>query len=135
MLTPASSCNTACDLWQYADNATGGYVEGVGKCDVNKLIGDKSLEWFIGNEQHQEESQQNGEEVLGYLTTTADVANIRKEPNVNAPIIRQATKGQGHTYYEWAYDGSHFWHKVAEDNWMRDDPASINKDGKSKGVV
>ncbi|ENQ3106054.1 N-acetylmuramoyl-L-alanine amidase [Bacillus cereus] len=122
----------ACDIWQYADNATGGYVEGIGNCDVNKLIGDKSLEWFIGNDSQLAPPQ---EEVLGYLTTTADVANIRKEPNVNAPIMRQTTKGQGHTYYEWSYDGSHFWYRVNTENWMRDDTASINKDGKSKGVV
>ncbi|PEA54515.1 N-acetylmuramoyl-L-alanine amidase [Bacillus pseudomycoides] len=122
----------ACDLWQYADNATGGYVEGIGNCDVNKLIGDKSLEWFIGSESQLVPPQ---EEVLGYLTTTADVANIRKEPNVNAPIMRQATKGQGHTYYEWSYDGSHFWYRVNPENWMRDDTASINKDGKLQGVV
>ncbi|SFI27218.1 GH25 family lysozyme [Bacillus sp. 103mf] len=122
----------ACDIWQYADNATGGYVEGIGNCDVNKLIGDKSLEWFIGNDSQLAPPQ---EEVLGYLTTTADVANIRKEPNVNAPIMRTAVKGQGHTYYAWHWDGSHFWYKVALDNWMRDDTASINKDGKSKGVV
>ncbi|MDC2864645.1 GH25 family lysozyme [Bacillus sp. BP-3] len=122
----------ACDIWQYADNATGGYVEGIGNCDVNKLIGDKSLEWFIGNDSQLAPPQ---EEVLGYLTTTADVANIRKEPNVNAPIMRQTTKGQGHTYYEWSYDGSHFWYKVNSDNWMRDDVCKINKDGKSKGVV
>jgi len=25
-------------------------LEGIGNCDVNKLIGDKSLEWFIGND-------------------------------------------------------------------------------------
>lgn len=37
-----------CELWQYADNTTGGYVEGIGNCDVNCLNGDKSLEWFIG---------------------------------------------------------------------------------------
>jgi len=119
-------------IWQYADNVTGGYVEDIGNCNVNKLIGDKSLEWFIGNDFQLAPPQ---EDILGYLTTTADVANIRKEPNVNAPIMCQATKGQGYTYYKWAYDGSHFWYKVAEDNWMRDDTASINKDGKSKGVV
>ncbi|WP_035436830.1 GH25 family lysozyme [Bacillus sp. UNC322MFChir4.1] len=122
----------ACDMWQYADNATGGYVEGIGNCDVNKLIGDKSLEWFIGNDSQLAPPQ---EDVLGYLTTTADIANIRKEPNVNSSIMRQATKGQGHTYYEWSYDGSHFWYRVNPENWMRDDTASINKDGKNQGVV
>ncbi len=72
------------------------YVEGIGNCDVNRLNGDKSLEWFIGSDSQLVPPQV---EVLGYLTTTADVANIRKEPNVNATIMHQATKGQGHTYY------------------------------------
>ncbi|MCM3736256.1 N-acetylmuramoyl-L-alanine amidase [Bacillus cytotoxicus] len=121
-----------CDLWQYADGETGGWLDGIGKVDLNYLNGDKSLEWFTGGS---DPSLQPQEEALGYLTTTADVANIRKEPNVNAPIMRQATKGQGHTYYEWSYDGSHFWYRVNPENWMRDDTASINKDGKSKGVV
>ncbi|MEH6892640.1 GH25 family lysozyme [Bacillus sp. JJ864] len=122
----------ACDLWQYADGETGGWLDGIGKVDLNYLNGDKPLEWFTGGSA---QSLQPQEEVLGYLTTTAEVANIRKEPNVNAPIMRQATKGQGHTYYEWSYDGSHFWYKVNPENWMRDDVAKINKDGKSTGVV
>ncbi|MDC2863875.1 GH25 family lysozyme [Bacillus sp. BP-3] len=121
-----------CDIWQYADNATGGYVEGVGKCDVNKLIGDKSLEWFIGNDS-QLAPPQDG--VLGYLTTTADVANIREQPSVDSPVRRQAVKNEGHTYYDWHYDGQYFWYKVDTENWMRQDTVKINKDGKSQGVV
>ncbi|PHA00949.1 N-acetylmuramoyl-L-alanine amidase [Bacillus pseudomycoides] len=121
----------ACDLWQYADGETGGWLDGIGKVDLNRLNGDKTLEWFIGSSN----SLLPQDEVLGYLTTTADVANIRKEPNVNSPVMRTATKGQGHTYYAWSYDGAHFWYKVATDNWMRDDVASINKDGKWHGVV
>ena len=107
-------------------------VEGIGNCDVNKLISDKSLEWFIGSDSQLVPPQ---EEVLGYLTTTADVANIREQPSVNSPVARQAVKGQGHTYYDWHYDGAHFWFKVAENNWMRDDTVKINKDSKSQGVV
>ncbi|MDO6629416.1 glycoside hydrolase family 25 protein [Bacillus thuringiensis] len=34
-----------CDMWQYTET---GYVEGIGKCDLNQLIGDKDLSWFIG---------------------------------------------------------------------------------------
>ncbi|PEA86660.1 N-acetylmuramoyl-L-alanine amidase [Bacillus thuringiensis] len=34
-----------CDMWQYTET---GYVEGVGKCDLNRFIGDKDLSWFIG---------------------------------------------------------------------------------------
>lgn len=38
----------SCDLWQYADGETGGWLDGIGKCDLNYLNGDKSLEWFVG---------------------------------------------------------------------------------------
>ncbi|MDA1777445.1 GH25 family lysozyme [Bacillus cereus group sp. BY9-3LC] len=33
-----------CDLWQYTET---GNVAGIGKCDLNKLIGNKDLSWFI----------------------------------------------------------------------------------------
>ncbi|MFI8706025.1 GH25 family lysozyme [Bacillus sp. NPDC077411] len=36
----------ACDLWQYADGETGGWLDGIGKVDLNDLNGDKTLEWF-----------------------------------------------------------------------------------------
>ncbi|WP_242221544.1 hypothetical protein [Bacillus cereus group sp. BfR-BA-01380] len=49
--------------------------------------------------------------------------------------MRTAVKGQGYTYCAWSYDGAHSGYKVATDNWIRDDVASINKDGKTKGVV
>lgn len=32
-----------CDLWQYTET---GNVAGIGKCDLNKLIGNKDLSWF-----------------------------------------------------------------------------------------
>lgn len=37
-----------CDIWQYADGETGGWLDGVGKVDLNVLNGDKPLSWFIG---------------------------------------------------------------------------------------
>lgn len=120
-----------CDIWQYTET---GYVEGIGKCDLNDLIGDKTLEWFIGAQNNQCQEQVN-DEILGYLTTTVDVANIREEHNLNSSVMRTAVKGQGHTYYDWYYDGAHFWYKVNPNNWMRDDVVSINKDGKTKGVI
>ncbi|MGG0209505.1 GH25 family lysozyme [Bacillus mycoides] len=33
----------ACDIWQYTET---GNVPGIGKCDLNELIGSKSLSWF-----------------------------------------------------------------------------------------
>lgn len=32
-----------CDIWQYTET---GNVDGIGKCDLNYLIGGKSLDWF-----------------------------------------------------------------------------------------
>ncbi|PES18501.1 GH25 family lysozyme [Bacillus cereus] len=32
-----------CDIWQYTET---GNVAGIGKCDLNKLVGNKSLAWF-----------------------------------------------------------------------------------------
>ncbi|MCU5716683.1 GH25 family lysozyme [Bacillus cereus] len=40
-----------CDIWQYTET---GNVPGIGKCDLNSLIGSKSLDWFTGAEQKQE---------------------------------------------------------------------------------
>jgi GH25 family lysozyme M1 (1,4-beta-N-acetylmuramidase) len=39
-----------CDIWQFTET---GYVEGIGKCDLNQLIGGKDLSYFIGEEQEQ----------------------------------------------------------------------------------
>ncbi|MGE1044105.1 GH25 family lysozyme [Bacillus wiedmannii] len=43
-----------CDIWQYTET---GNVPGIGKCDLNSLIGNKSLSWFTGAEQKQEQVQ------------------------------------------------------------------------------
>ncbi len=43
-----------CDIWQYTET---GNVPGIGKCDLNSLIGSKSLSWFTGAEQKQEPVQ------------------------------------------------------------------------------
>ncbi|MED1509024.1 GH25 family lysozyme [Bacillus proteolyticus] len=34
-----------CDIWQYTET---GNVPGIGKCDLNSLVGVKSLSWFTG---------------------------------------------------------------------------------------
>lgn len=36
----------SCDIWQYTDN---GYIEGIGRVDINLLQGIKTLNWYIGN--------------------------------------------------------------------------------------
>ncbi|MED3078577.1 glycoside hydrolase family 25 protein [Bacillus wiedmannii] len=47
-----------CDIWQYTDT---GNVPGIGKCDLNQLIGNKSLSWFIGSDQVNQSIQFNRE--------------------------------------------------------------------------
>ncbi|MGH0590410.1 GH25 family lysozyme [Bacillus mycoides] len=45
--TPQAKPNYICDMWQYTDN---GYIDGIGKVDLNEIIGDKDLEWFLNKE-------------------------------------------------------------------------------------
>ncbi|UTG84540.1 GH25 family lysozyme [Bacillus paranthracis] len=35
-----------CDMWQYTDN---GYINGIGRVDINLLEGDKDLKWYLGS--------------------------------------------------------------------------------------
>ncbi|HDX9589268.1 TPA: N-acetylmuramoyl-L-alanine amidase [Bacillus pseudomycoides] len=133
----------ACDLWQYADGETGGWLDGIGKVDLNYLNGDKSLSWFIGGSNGL--VAEGNEDVvlpsdwqsnnLGSVTVTVDVANVRENPSADASIKRQVYKNSGHIYLAWHYDGSYFWYKIAENNWLRADVCKINKDGKNQGVV
>lgn len=52
-----------CDIWQYTET---GNVPGIGKCDINSLIGDKPLSWFVGAVQEQaQEAKRNVIEVGG----------------------------------------------------------------------
>lgn len=36
-----------CDIWQYTET---GYIEGIGKCDINRLNGGKELAWFTNKD-------------------------------------------------------------------------------------
>ncbi|WP_255287087.1 GH25 family lysozyme [Bacillus cereus] len=44
--SPQKKPSYPCDIWQYTDN---GYIDGIGKVDINLLQGDKTLSWYIGN--------------------------------------------------------------------------------------
>ncbi|EOP46688.1 GH25 family lysozyme [Bacillus cereus] len=46
----------ACDIWQYTET---GNVPGIGKCDLNELIGNKPLSWFT-EEKQPEQTVSNG---------------------------------------------------------------------------
>ncbi|MFD6509276.1 N-acetylmuramoyl-L-alanine amidase C-terminal domain-containing protein [Bacillus sp. NPDC060175] len=49
-----------CDIWQYADGETGGWLDGIGKVDLNSLVGDKPLSWFTGEKQPEQPVSNGG---------------------------------------------------------------------------
>lgn len=49
-----------CDIWQYTET---GNVPGIGKCDLNELIGSKSLSWFTNQIAEKTEKQEEGVEI------------------------------------------------------------------------
>ncbi|MEY8347269.1 GH25 family lysozyme [Bacillus cereus] len=48
-----------CDIWQYTET---GNVEGIGKVDLNYLVGNKPLSWFLGSTNH---IQNYSEQIVG----------------------------------------------------------------------
>ncbi|MBC6972970.1 N-acetylmuramoyl-L-alanine amidase [Bacillus sp. Xin] len=72
-----------CDIWQYTET---GHVNGIGKCDLNKLVGDKPLSWFIGEEANTVASniQSNQEKGIGIAVSKYPVGygvNLYNEPD------------------------------------------------------
>lgn len=54
-----------CDIWQYTET---GNVPGIGKCDLNQLIGNKPLSWFTESVPKQENIQaQVSKQILSNL--------------------------------------------------------------------
>lgn len=43
---PQKKPSYPCDIWQYTDN---GYIDGIGRVDLNLLQGAKTLEWYTGS--------------------------------------------------------------------------------------
>lgn len=72
---------------------------------------------------------------LGGITVTVDVANVREQPSTNSAIKGKVCKCSGHVYLDWHYDGTYFWYKIANNNWLRSDVCEINKDNKRNGVI
>ncbi|WP_144559944.1 GH25 family lysozyme [Bacillus thuringiensis] len=89
-----------CDIWQYTET---GNVPGIGKCDINSLIGNKSLSWFTGVVQEQAQiTKQNiiqsgafGREhvpdVMGALTSLKMTANFILKPDGLTYFISEPT--------------------------------------------
>ncbi|HHT7042032.1 hypothetical protein B4087_5805 [Bacillus cereus] len=91
-----------CDLWQYTET---GNVSGIGKCDLNELIGDKSLEWFTGVEQTMATSQYDSSwftKQEGVFTLDRTIY-LRDKPR-DGNIIATLNKGDNVTYDAYGYE-------------------------------
>ncbi|MGE1030491.1 GH25 family lysozyme [Bacillus sp. BF9-10] len=91
-----------CDIWQYTET---GNVPGIGKCDLNSLIGSKPLSWFTeaAQEQVQAEvpkqniiksgafSREYIEDVMGALTSLKMTAKFILQPDGLAYFISDPT--------------------------------------------
>ncbi len=83
---PQKKPSYPCDIWQYTDN---GYIDGIGKVDINLLQGDKTLDWFTG-EKKIEQSVANG----GYQYVKSGGFGISLVQEVVNAMNKRGTKGK-----------------------------------------
>ncbi|WP_272513739.1 GH25 family lysozyme [Bacillus cereus] len=74
------------DIWQYTDN---GYIDGIGKVDINLLQGNKTLDWFTGEKQP-EQNVSNG----GYQYVKSGGFGVSLVPEVLNAMAERGTKGE-----------------------------------------
>ena len=89
-----------CYIWQYTETEN---VPGIGKCDLNSLVGSRSLSWFTGAVQEQVQitkqniiqsgafSREYIEDVMGALTSLKMTAKFILQPDGLAYIISDPT--------------------------------------------
>ncbi|MBE7098179.1 MULTISPECIES: GH25 family lysozyme [Bacillus cereus group] len=86
-----------CDIWQYTET---GNVPGIGKCDLNSLIGNKSLTWFTGAAQEQVQAEVPKKNIIQSgafgREHTADVMGALTSLKMTANFI---LKSDGLTYF------------------------------------
>ncbi|PEA09472.1 N-acetylmuramoyl-L-alanine amidase [Bacillus cereus] len=92
-----------CDIWQYTET---GHVPGIGKCDLNYLIGNKSLEWFTGVEKTITTSQYDSSWFTkqdGVFTLDRTI-NLKDKPH-DGNIIATLNAGDQVKYDAFGYEG------------------------------
>ncbi|MGX5476001.1 GH25 family lysozyme [Bacillus toyonensis] len=118
---PQKKPSYPCDIWQYTDN---GYINGIGKVDINLFQGDKSLSWFTGAAQEQvQEAKQNiievgalGSENLQELVQALNsvhmtaTLNLRNDKYVY-PVTEPTSDVQLNAMKSWL-DRKGWWYKV-----------------------
>jgi len=87
----------ACDIWQYTET---GHVPGIGKCDLNYLVGNKDLNWFIGYPVQEVQAQEEAYRVhigdFDSLQWAADVEAKVRELFPNYGVWEVCLEGSAH---------------------------------------
>ncbi|MCU4862596.1 GH25 family lysozyme [Bacillus cereus] len=83
--SPQKKPSYPCDIWQYTDN---GYIDGIGKVDINLIQGNKTLDWFTGDKQT-EQAITNG----GYQYVKSGGFGVALVPEVLNAMAERGTKG------------------------------------------
>ncbi|WP_429780665.1 GH25 family lysozyme [Bacillus wiedmannii] len=92
-----------CDIWQYTET---GNVPGIGKCDLNSLIGDKPFSWFTGVDETIANSQYDSswftkQDGVFKLNTSI---KLRTAPLTDAPVIATLNTGDEVKYDAFGYE-------------------------------
>ncbi|KZD44867.1 Phage lysin glycosyl hydrolase family 25 [Bacillus cereus] len=83
-----------CDIWQYTET---GNVPGIGKCDLNQLIGSKSLSWFTGEKQPEQAIANGGYQYVksgGFgISLVQEVVNAMNERGTKGKVVSDPSTG------------------------------------------
>ena len=110
-----------CDLWQYTSE---GSVEGIsGNVDLNKLNGDKKLEWFLEQEtEKKEEITMSKKMPIGTFVAQLQEAVARKDGYIMGATGQDPKKWSETSWWYTQYSGSQktkalYWRKNATRVW------------------
>lgn len=114
-----------CDLWQYTDK---GKISGIsGNVDLNKLTGNKTLEWFLENKKEQEEPKKEEKNMSKKMPIGTFLAELRKAVDRKDGYIMGATgqdpkKWSTSSWWFTQYSGSQktkalYWRSNAQRVW------------------
>ncbi|PFJ09071.1 N-acetylmuramoyl-L-alanine amidase [Bacillus cereus] len=86
---PQKKPSYPCDIWQYSDN---GYIDGIGKVDINLLQGDKTLSWFTGEKQSNSGYQYVKSGGFG-ISLVQEVLNAMNERGTKGKVVSDPLAG------------------------------------------
>ncbi|WP_342761471.1 GH25 family lysozyme [Bacillus sp. BR3(2024)] len=92
--SPQRKPSYPCDIWQYTDN---GYIDGIGKVDINLIQGNKTLDWFTGDKQTEQAITNGGYQYVksgGFgISLVQEVVNVMNERGTKGEVIADPITG------------------------------------------